>query len=265
MTANAMEGMREHFLECGFQDFIAKPLDKWELNQLLLHWIPEEYRQSGHQEKETKALDPAAFQIDGIDMNTAIQYYSGDEEGFADLLELYCIDGKRKIELLHGLAESDISRYQIEVHGLKSASANIGAINVSSLARAQENAAAQGDREFISKQLPLLLAEYESLLENIGQFLKQRIQKNSKKEKLTGLPIQDLREQTAEALNELMHFRSQECAERVETMLLHELPTEDAERLLLQIQEQLRLYEDDTAEELLSQLLGILEKEEEHK
>ena len=47
-------------------------------------------------------------------------------------------------------------------------------------------------------------------------------------------------------------------------MLFHELPKEVEERLS-QIQEQLRLYEDDNAEELLSQLLIILEKEEEHK
>ena len=66
LTANAMEGMREHFLECGFQDFIAKPLDRRELNQLLLRWVPEKYRQTGDKEKETKPLEAAAFQIDGI-------------------------------------------------------------------------------------------------------------------------------------------------------------------------------------------------------
>ena len=45
-------------------------------------------------------------------------------------------------------------------------------------------------------------------------------------------------------------------------MLLHQLPN-DIEESLLQIGEQLRLYEDDYAEELLAQLLDILEKEEE--
>ena len=35
---------------------------------------------------------------------------------------------------------SDVQRYQIEVHGLKSASANIGAMDLSAMARAQENA-----------------------------------------------------------------------------------------------------------------------------
>ncbi len=261
LTANAMEGMREHFLECGFQDFISKPLDRKELNQLLLRWVPENYRQIQDEIEESKPLDPANFRIDGVDMDAAMRYYSGDEGGFVDLLELYCMDGKRKRELLCELVQSDILRYQIEVHGLKSASANIGAMNVSDMARAQENAAARGDREFIDGQFPLLLAEYETLLANIEQFLERRGREDVK-EKLPLLSGKELKEQTASALKNLQDFRSRECAEKVDAMLNHELPENAAERLL-QIREQLRLYEDDNAEELLGQLLSILEKEEE--
>ncbi len=263
LTANAMEGMRDHFLECGFQDFISKPLDRKALHQLLLRWIPEKYRQVEEREEEAEPLDPAAFQIDGVDMAAAMQYYSGDEKGFADLLELYCADGKRKTGLLRELAQSDILRYQIEVHGLKSASANIGAMDVSAMARAQENAAAQGDKAFIDEQFPLLLAEYEILLANIEQFLDRRRQEeNDKKEKLPCPPMEELRERAASALEDLKHFRSQECAEKVEELLGYELP-EDAAKRLLEIREQLRLFEDDNAEELLSRLLSLLEKEEE--
>lgn len=261
LTANAMEGMREYFLGCGFQDFISKPLDRKELNRLLLRWIPEKYRQTDNKEAETGPLDPAAFVIDGVDMDAAMQYYSGDEEGFTDLLELYYMDGRRKTRLLGELAKTDIFNYQIEVHGLKSASVNIGAMEVSALARAQENAAARGDREFIAGQFPVMLAEYETLLENIGQFLKRRRQEKERKEKLLPLSAEKLKEQTAKALDALKHFRSRECAQKVEDMLLHELP-EDVEERLLHIREQLKLYEDDNAEELLGQLLCILEKEE---
>jgi signal transduction histidine kinase/AmiR/NasT family two-component response regulator/HPt (histidine-containing phosphotransfer) domain-containing protein len=264
LTANAMEGMREHFLEHGFQDFIAKPLDRSELNQLLLRWVPEKYRQSEYVEEELKPLDPSVFQIDGVDMDAAMKYYSGSEEGFVELLDLYCIDGKRKTELLHEVVESDVFRYQIEVHGLKSASANIGAMEVSAMAREQENAAVQGDMECIHSKFPLLMAKYETLLENIKDFLERRRQDNEKKEKLPCLTMEKLKEETGTALEELKHFRSQKCAERIDTILSHELP-ECAKERLLEIQEQLKLYEDDKAEELLSQLLNILEKEEEGK
>ncbi len=260
LTANAMSGMRERFLERGFQDFIAKPLDRRELGQLLDRWVPEERRQAAGEEAPSGAVDLSVFQIKGIDTDAASRYYAGDAEGFADLLELYHMDGRRKTGLLRELAVSDIPRYQVEVHGLKSASANIGAMEVSNMARAQENAAAQGDTDFIARQFPALMESYEELLENIGLFLEQRRQDAPQAEKLPPLTPQELKERAGAALDELAHFRSKECAGIVEELLSHELP-QDAANSLGEIQGQLKLYEDDNAEALLNQLLSKLEKE----
>ncbi|MDE6260018.1 MAG: response regulator [Oscillospiraceae bacterium] len=264
LTANAMEGMRERFLDKGFQDFIAKPLDRKALGQLLTRWVPEERRQAGNAVEERGGLSPDAFQIEGIDMNAAMRYYSGDEAGFAELLELYYMDGQRKIGLLQELADTDLSGYQTEVHALKSASANIGAMEVSDMARAQENAAAQGDTALIEGQLPLLLEAYGELLEKIGWVLEQRRQDEPEEEKLPALSAQELREQVAQALEELEDFRSRECADIVAAVLRHELP-QDAEDSLREIQKQLKLYEDDNAEALLNQLLSSLKEQEEQE
>ena len=221
LTANAMEGMREQFLRHGFQDFIAKPLDRRELGQLLARWVPEERQQAaGDGPVAHAALDPASFPIEGIDIEAASRYNAGDEAGFANLLELYHIDGQRKSKLLYELARSDIERYCVEVHALKSASANIGAMDVSDMARAQENAASRGDTEFIERQLPTLLEAYEALLMNIGLFLDRRHQNDPREEKRPSLSAHELTEQVRAALGELEHFRSQECAGRVEDILI---------------------------------------------
>ncbi len=50
LTANAMQGVKEKFLRCGFQDFIAKPLGRKPLNDILLRWIPEESRKEKEQQ-----------------------------------------------------------------------------------------------------------------------------------------------------------------------------------------------------------------------
>ena len=164
-------------------------------------------------------------------------------------------------ELLRELAaQADLSGYRTEVHGLKSAAANIGAMEVSNLARAQENAAAQGDREFISRQFPELLAAHQALLERIGAFLEQRRQAQPQAEKLPALSPQELREQVEAALHELEDFRSQECARMVEELLSRDLPPA-AERALREIQGQLKLFEDDNAEALLAKLIDALDKE----
>lgn len=257
LTANAMEGMREQFLKHGFQDFIAKPLDRGELNQLLLRWVPEKFRQAVDGGDEVQSFDGAAFRIPGVDVDAAMQHHSGSEEDFVELLELYCMDGRRKVSLLRELAESDLQGYRIEVHGLKSASANIGAMKVSAMAREQEDAAARGDGAFVAERFPALLAEYEVLLSNLEQFLERRGREHGKAEKMPCPPVQELKEQVASALEALKRFRSRECAEKVEKLLCCELPEDVAERLA-QIREQLRLYEDDNAEELLGQLLDVL-------
>ena len=55
--------------------------------------------------------------------------------------------------------------------------------------------------------------------------------------------------------------QSQACAGRVADILRHTLP-QDTEERLKEIQGQLKLYEDDIAEELLNQLVNKLEKED---
>jgi len=42
LTANAVTGMRDFFLENGFTDFMSKPVDTIRLNSVLEKWIPKE-------------------------------------------------------------------------------------------------------------------------------------------------------------------------------------------------------------------------------
>jgi CheY-like chemotaxis protein len=47
LTANAVAGMQEMFLENGFNDFLAKPIDVSKLDEMLLKWITKEKREKG--------------------------------------------------------------------------------------------------------------------------------------------------------------------------------------------------------------------------
>lgn len=40
LTANAIQGAKEMYLENGFDDFLSKPFDRAQMNELLKHWIP---------------------------------------------------------------------------------------------------------------------------------------------------------------------------------------------------------------------------------
>jgi CheY-like chemotaxis protein len=45
LTANAVTGMREMFLENGFSDYLAKPIEINNLKEMIRRWIPESMQQ----------------------------------------------------------------------------------------------------------------------------------------------------------------------------------------------------------------------------
>jgi len=54
LTANAAAGMRETFIEKGFNDFLAKPIDISRLDEILDRWIPKEKKEKARKDKEEK-------------------------------------------------------------------------------------------------------------------------------------------------------------------------------------------------------------------
>lgn len=268
LTANAMEGVKESFLANGFQDFITKPLDRRPLHEALMKWIPAEKRTASEKWIDSIQTDGSRhmeFQdiiIEGIDIDEVIKRYSGSVEEYRELLKLYCLDGQRKLAALRELWEKrDYKTYGIEVHALKSASANVGAMKVSDSAREQERAVKRGDETFVDSHVSQLLAEYEEQLEYIQNFLNRSMKKEHTDEKLGSVEKAELVLEVREALDSLENFRAKECARRVEELLQHRLD-EVIEQKLTRIQELLKLYEDDAAEQMLRELAEQMEREE---
>ncbi len=265
LTANAMEGVREKFLQLGFQDFVSKPIDKKALHDVLLRWIPAECRVEKQHEGDgnTGQINLEDIHIDGIDVREAMKHHSGGVDDYLDLLQLYCMDGTRKRGLLRELLEKrDYAAYRVEVHGLKSASANVGAAELSAQAKEHEDAAAREDEEFIARHSGELLVCYEKQLKAIERFLEDRSRdgEDSVSEELS-IDKGVLLRETKKALEALENFRSKESARIVEELLKYQLDYDTVAKLK-EIRKQLKMYEDDAAEELLRQLVERLEKED---
>lgn len=267
LTANAMEGVRETFLTNGFQDFITKPIDRKTLHKTLLKWIPEQDRTPGGEwidKLQSSNSNYGEFQdiiIEGINTDEVAEHHSASIEEYIDLLHLYCLDGKRKLALLRRLwEEKDYKTYGIEVHGLKSASANVGAMHVSNRAREQEKAVNRGDITFVDSHAEKLLTEYEEQLNHIQTYLDSNYKSKDKKEKEQEIEKADLLQKIETALNNLENFQSKDCANQIEEILEYHLAA-DTEAALDKIREQLKLYEDDAAEQMLRELIEQIQKE----
>jgi signal transduction histidine kinase/CheY-like chemotaxis protein/HPt (histidine-containing phosphotransfer) domain-containing protein len=169
-TASAVTGSKEMFLENGFNDFISKPIDIMKLNTVLEKWLPKEkqLRPSGiinivpAREKKERLV------IDGLNIERGIAMTGGSPERYKDILAIYCEDGIKKIaEIRDSLEEGDMELYSVYMHALKSASASIGALEVSEAALALEAAGKQGDIEFIYANNEEFLSKLDALLREI--------------------------------------------------------------------------------------------------
>ena len=269
LTANAMAGVREKFLNNGFQDFIAKPLDRKPLNEVLSRWIPNAYKQEIKEgdDQAARSQPKITFEdihIHGINIEEAKKHHTGEVEDFIELLRLYYLDGQRKVGYLENLLEQENYKdYGIEVHGLKSASANVGAMELSVQAKEHEDAANRLDVDFIKNHFPELKSCYSAQVQEIKRFLDQRQAVADDGAEDSGMTLDQpaLLSQVREALEKLQDFKSKECAHIVESLLKYKLDGNELTRLR-EIQDQLKMYEDDKAEELLNEMIDWLEKED---
>jgi len=174
LTANAVSGTKEMFLENRFDDFLTKPIDTVKLNSILGKWIPKE-KQKASTREAAKADAPqipnteTRFEIEGLDVKQGILLSGGTMEIFLEALGLFCKDGLEKIKEIGTCLETgNLHLYTIYIHGLKSASAIIGASKISEEARILEMAGENEDLNFINAHNADFLSDLKSLLDNIS-------------------------------------------------------------------------------------------------
>ncbi|MDR2749417.1 MAG: response regulator [Clostridiales bacterium] len=175
LTANAITGMREMFLDNGMNDYISKPIEIKELNRVLRKWIPQEkiLERPKLPTKEELGLPTSAAADSGIfsslplNAAEAIESLGGNTQAYMSILKAFntALPGKiRLIKKLGLLAEpDDMKLFKIEVHGMKSALANIGAKPISTKARNLEISAADSKSAYIKENLESFIMDLENL------------------------------------------------------------------------------------------------------
>jgi CheY-like chemotaxis protein len=260
LTADESEEVAERFRDSGCQDFLVKPVDEDKLNRVLARWVPSERRQHAPPPSKPHTgmtdKDMAALRINGIDLESTGLRQKKTRAQYIELLRLFYLDGQSKLAAWQSLRDDQLSDYHIEVHGLKSSSANIGALELSALARDQELAAKSGDLTAVRAGLPELLSCYSALLCSINAVLENESAPESHAPRGSTLRGEPLAEAIRQALALLEDFRSKESSAAIAALLARGLP-DRIRALLEQAQQKLRLYADDEAETLLRQAVSV--------
>jgi len=176
LSANAVLGTKEMFLQNGMNDFLSKPIDTDQLHNILLKWIPESKWEKKEESKKEKEQGPAnSVEINGINGSIGIARTGGTIENYITTLAIFRKDGLDKIKeiklCLGSLDSTNLSLYTTHVHALKSAAANIGAESLSEAARIMEEAGREGNIPLIKSKSTQLLADLEELISNINTVL----------------------------------------------------------------------------------------------
>jgi len=186
LTANAIVGAKEMFLQNGFDDFLSKPIEPSKLNDILVKWIPKEKQQLQNTVEDTCESLPT-ITIAGVNVKRGIMFSGGELKDYLVTLATFRKDGKVKmVELANCAAIGDISLYTTYVHALKSASANIGAGELSEEAGKLEAAGIGHDVSYIRKNNEGFLIRLGGLLENIDEVISANTEKPAETDIDTG-------------------------------------------------------------------------------
>ena len=176
LTANAIAGQQEMFLQNGMNDFLAKPIESQKLDVLLQKWIPAE--------KQVKEAEPSLavpaehafyFEIEGVAVEAGLSNSGGALEAYLDILEDFCRDAEERAgQIEKCAAEGNLPLYMTLVHALKGASRSVGASAFADKAARMEEAAKNKEANVVTSETDSLLAALRELTANIRFALDRR-------------------------------------------------------------------------------------------
>ncbi len=168
LTANAVEGTREMFINGGMNDLVTKPIELKDIVSKLRKWLPpekirrkEEKGEDALQSSQSGMTSQATnISINGLDVEKAVGFLGSEELFWAVLKEYYRVIDKKYAIIQKYEQEELWHEYTVEVHALKSASRQIGAFELAETAEQMEVAGNARNAELIHKITPGMLAEY---------------------------------------------------------------------------------------------------------
>lgn len=180
LTANALAGMREQYMDVGFADYVSKPVRGAKLEEAIRRNLPESLIKPASPEIPAEAVstEPSGFAdicsaVPELNVNAALQYCCGSAELLNDLLHDFT-ENDHFSDLKAAFEEMRWEDYRRHAHSLKSTSLMIGLTGLSERARASELALKGGCTEFAELNHDSLIEEYSALLGKIKDYLKDK-------------------------------------------------------------------------------------------
>ena len=179
LTADAISGARKQLMKQGFDEYLGKPINLKQMERLFVRFLPpekiviefKEAKDDGKKKKEE--IEYLKQMLSPIDIEQGIANCGGDLLDYLKVLKITYDYGEKQLEELEKFQmRQEYEDYTIKVHSMKSTALNMGAVEISEMAKAQEMAGRNGDYAYIDAKMEGFLKDYRILLEKIEQVLK---------------------------------------------------------------------------------------------
>lgn len=183
LTANAIVGAREQYIEAGFDDFLSKPIDTKKLESMILqlldkklvHYVEKtDVTLDEQQGCDTLELNTEMFpDVEGIDWHVSLMHLRDNELLLNTVIDFYRTIDSEAEYLQKCYEELDVNErslelYRVKVHAMKSSAALIGAIQLSGVAKLLEYAARDGQLDVIRSVTPVFLKDWCAYKEKLS-------------------------------------------------------------------------------------------------
>ncbi len=185
LTANAIKGVEEEFLNAGMNDYLTKPIDLKRLMEVMEKWIPEDKKS-----RDVESINAISDQVNGdeeldakieenrgwldklihVNVSKGLENSLKDIEMYRTLLSSF-ISSNRPETFKEQLDSHDLAAYQISVHALKSSARYIGAEELSDLAKHFEDLARDREEQEILDNKDGLEELLDTVLQEIQEAL----------------------------------------------------------------------------------------------
>lgn len=181
LTANAVAGSREMYLEYGFDNYCSKPIQADKLDELLINYLPAdlihiEYNRHVDDGKQQKDLqikkDVIGQELLAIDRDLGLSYCMEIEELYLEVLAEFCNQMEIYLpQLDEHYSNEEWSDYARIAHAIKSNSRTIGAMAFADLSFKHECAGKTEDVQFIREGYTEYIAGLKALVERVNSLL----------------------------------------------------------------------------------------------
>ncbi len=181
LTANAIAGSRERYLEYGFDDYLSKPIEADKLEQMLSELLPQQlvvYENQNRKMAETKMEYTTkaipAEELLSIDHSVGMKYCLDREDFYKETLGTFCEQVEEYLPQFETyFTQKNWKGYAVTAHAVKGNAKTIGATAFAELSLQHELAAKEEREDYLLSEYENYMVVLKKLLRKVEEMVKE--------------------------------------------------------------------------------------------